>query len=70
MKTTYTTESVVLAEQEINHTTDGPVTEFVAISRAIELAETKMFPASDLANALSNVLDQIRSNGVIQSTEY
>ena len=31
---------------------DGPVTQFVLISRAIEAAEAKRFPVEELANAL------------------
>jgi hypothetical protein len=50
---------------------DGPVTEFVVISRAIELA-TKAGPSkADLyANVLQDALDIIRKYGDLSSLEF
>jgi hypothetical protein len=55
--------------EEIAHTTDGPVTEFVAISRALNLKEITTYGADDIAEALHNVLQGIKEHGDIPSSE-
>lgn len=54
-----------LAKEEIAHTSDGPVTEFVAISRALEMTASGNWGVSTVANALDSVLMNIRDNGSI-----
>jgi hypothetical protein len=58
------------AKDEIAHTTDGPVTEFVAICRAMEMAKSGGWSTETLSNALNSVLMNIKQNGTIKSTEY
>ncbi len=53
---------------DIIHRTDGPVTQFVAISRAMELAANKTYPAEDIANALNECLGTV--DFPLQSNEY
>src|SRR5690242_6279300 len=57
-------------KKEIAHQTDGPVTDFVAISRAIELAYNQKAQPSEIANALSEVLEDIKGGGTIPSNEF
>ncbi len=53
------------AVKEINYTYDGPVTQFVAISRALSL--TGEYTPSTIANALDAVICEIQVNGRIYS---
>ncbi len=51
-------------KREIFHRTDGPVTEFVAISRAIDLVKmNEDWDNETIANALSEGLDELRAAG-------
>lgn len=52
---------------DINHTCDGPVTQFVAISRAISLKGE--YADETIAEALNVVINDISSNGPIPSDE-
>jgi predicted transcriptional regulator len=49
---------------------DGPVTEFVAIYRAMDLAKQSYTTAGDVANALCEALTIIRDSGTIPSGEF
>lgn len=49
---------------------DGPVTRFVAISRAIELAYAKTFDSETISNALSDALDFLSENGDLSTNEF
>lgn len=53
------------AIKDIDYTSDGPVTQFVAISRALSL--TGEYTPSTIANALDSVLCEISVNGTIYS---
>lgn len=44
------------AKEELSHGCDGPITDFVLISRACRLAASGKFGAPEVANALDEVL--------------
>lgn len=49
---------------------DGPVTPFVAISRAIELAYANTYNVEEISNALSDALDFLANNGDLPTNEF
>ena len=51
-----TIDRIEFAASDIAHECDGPVTKFVAISRACKLAAGRKYDAETIANALSDVL--------------
>lgn len=55
---------------DIMDQTDGPVTDFVAIFRAIEMASNHVDSPANIANALHNVLEQINKQGSLPSKEF
>lgn len=55
---------------EITHQCDGPVTEFVAIYRAINLAKITNWDTQDIADALDTALTDLRGNGSLASNEF
>lgn len=64
--------SVGQASCAISHNTDGPVTDFVMISRAVELAAKGVFQPDVLAEALHNELTErgfLREGYVERSAE-
>lgn len=54
----------------IAHATDGPVSKYVAITRALELAKKSTYHTDDIAAVLIDVLDYIDEDGDIPSNEY
>jgi hypothetical protein len=67
-------KEMTAAKGDIDHNCDGPMTPFVAISRAITLASTHSYDAEVLANALDQILeehgwltDQTPTTGTYQS---
>lgn len=54
---TPTEEQIRRAYEDITHGCDGPITTFVLIGRAIELASKKSHNNDALANALVQALD-------------
>jgi hypothetical protein len=50
--------------------TDGPVTKFVVMYRALELAATKTCDTYEIANVLDDCLDDLTKFGDIPSNEF
>lgn len=65
MNTLQTTKWDIQAE--IFNTHDGPVTEFVAIHRAIELAASRSYSVEDISNVLYEGLKDFKE---LPSTEF
>lgn len=55
---------------ELTYQGDGPVSEFGAIQRALNLKEVTKYSTDDIANVLWEVMAQIREHGDIPSNEY
>lgn len=49
---------------------DGPVTKFVVVSRAIEIALTQEYDAVTISNALMDAMDYIDDNGSLPTNEF
>jgi uncharacterized protein (DUF952 family) len=54
---------------EITYQCDGPVSEFGAMYRALNLKEVTKYSTQDIADVLWEVIADIRENGPIPSNE-